>query len=56
MLCLQVYDLKGSLRHRKVENPHEHDTLWDENLLEDSFENPICVVRLRVAWRYILSI
>ncbi len=37
----QIYDLKGSLRNRYVDQQNE--VLLDENLLEDLYESPICV-------------
>jgi len=40
---LQVYDLKGSLRGRMVENPTADDVQLDENLLRTNFTSPICI-------------
>eukprot|EP01113_Clastostelium_recurvatum_P021918 TRINITY_DN2601_c0_g1_i3.p1 TRINITY_DN2601_c0_g1~~TRINITY_DN2601_c0_g1_i3.p1 ORF type:complete len:2157 (+),score=555.75 TRINITY_DN2601_c0_g1_i3:83-6553(+) len=39
----QIYDLKGSLRGRLVRNPNADAVLLDENLLQRSYTDPICM-------------
>jgi 1-phosphatidylinositol-3-phosphate 5-kinase len=39
----QIYDLKGSLRGRFVQNPIQDEVLLDENLLQITYASPICI-------------
>ena len=38
-----MFDLKGSVRSRLVRDPRAHQTLMDENLIQELYESPICV-------------